>query len=178
MTEVLPFVLLGVVIAVAAGLVTWLTMLSFRAPQNAAAQAVAARPPDRLVYKDGESAFRYACAYMDCTVSAGATLPAIVVDARVYGMPHPTKRLDSGNQLVMLRIPSGSGGFVVPAETAGTAGPTLKPGDLVAWRVMGHSAEIAAVGEENFGWIGLVVGTLRPEYELGSGWVGGIRFLP
>jgi hypothetical protein len=41
---------------------------------------IAAIPP--LYFKDGASAFKYCCEYVECPLTEGSYLPAIVVDAR------------------------------------------------------------------------------------------------
>jgi hypothetical protein len=83
---------------------------------------------------------------------------------------------DEGNQLAMIRVASADGGFLVAAATVGPKGPRLHPGQLVAWKAMKHVPEVAKnVNDKRFGWVGLIIGTLKPERRNG-GWMGGERF--
>jgi hypothetical protein len=131
-------------------------------------------------FKSGEAALEMACSYMDCTLSAGVSLPALVLDSRtLFGAEASVKVQANGNQLAMLRVASSDGGFLVAASTAGSNGPSLEPGQLVAWHAMSYSQEIADAGtaDKRFGWVGVIVGTLKPQFVNGS-WVGDHRFAP
>lgn len=132
---------------------------------------------DRLVFHDACAALEYACRYMNTDVDEGAMLPAVIVDAREhFGTDQTVKVLDSGVQIALLRVASSDGGFLVPAATAGTGGPRLGPGDFVAWQAIEHKSNATEqAGDERTGWIGLIVGTLRPEWH-GGQWRGGDRF--
>lgn len=133
-------------------------------------------PP--LFFKDGTAAFEYACRFMECPLRGGVFLPAVVLDSReLFGTLTAVKTQNDGNQLATLRIASYDGGFLVIATTAGPKGPTLQPGQLVAWKAMQHVPDIAKTSKDKrFGWVGLIVGTLKPEHRNG-GWVGDERFL-
>lgn len=137
--------------------------------------------PSPLFFKDGHAAFEYSCKFMDCPLHEGAFLPAVVLDPReLLGSSTVVERQKDGNQVVMLKLASSDGGFVVFASTLGPNGPQLKPGDFVAWRAAKHSKEVAtSVGakDERSGWVGLILGTLKPEHRNGS-WVGNERFVP
>jgi hypothetical protein len=77
-----------------------------------------------------------------------------------------------GNQTALLCVASNDGGFVVAARTAGPKGPWLEPGQLVAWKAVRYVPEVAnAVSDKRFGWVGVIVGTLKPEHRNGC-WVG------
>ena len=132
---------------------------------------------DRLAFHDGAAAFEYCCRYMDTRLVEGATLPALVLDAREYAGTHQAIRVDEdGAQLAVLRVASRDGGFVVVARTASGEGPALHPGHLVAWQAMTDRRDIGEQTEDpRGGWIGLILGTLRPEWQAGQ-WVGGERF--
>ena len=74
---------------------------------------------------------------------------------------------DDGQQIATLRIASADGGFVTSATTLGPQGPQLKPGDLVAWQASRYEAEV--------GWVGLIIGKLKPELRDGR-WLGEQKF--
>jgi hypothetical protein len=99
------------------------------------------------------------------------------VDARKeFGVKSAVRILEDGNQLAILRVVSDDGGFNVAASTLGPKGPELQPGQLVLWRAGKYAPEVAAAAKEKrFGWVGLIEGTLKPEY-VNGGWVGGERF--
>jgi hypothetical protein len=136
----------------------------------------AGRPP--RFFRDGIAALRYACTLLECPLQEGAFLPAVVLDPReVLGRPAKLEPVD-GKQVVLLCVASNDGGFVVTATTAGPRGPRLQPGDLVAWRAVRHVPELAAsVSDPRFGWVGVIVGTLKPEHRDGC-WVGSEIFRP
>jgi hypothetical protein len=140
---------------------------------------VSGMPP--LFFKDGTAAIEYACKFMECPLQEGSFLPARVLDPReMFGAATAIQTQKDGNQVAMLRIASSDGGFIVFAATAGPKGPQLKPGDFVAWRAAKHSADVAAsmdAKDKRSGWVGLIVGTLKPEHRDGS-WVGDARFAP
>ncbi|MGB3746583.1 MAG: zeta toxin family protein [Rhodanobacter sp.] len=148
-----------------------------RKGQKQGAAAGHSMPP--LYFKDGNAALEYACEYMDCDLREGALLPAVVMDARsMFGTTTAVKRQDDGNQLATLRIPSRDGGFLAVATTANPKGPVLQVGQLVAWQAMQYSPAFAkSAKDKRFGWVGLILGTLKPEYANGS-WAGDARFAP
>ena len=143
------------------------------------ARPVNSAPP--LVFKDGLAAFEYACKFLECPLHEGSFLPAVVQDPReTFGAKTAVQLQKDGNQVVMLKVASSDGGFMVFASTMGPSGPQLKPGDFVAWRAAKHSADVAAsmgARDERSGWVGLIMGTLKPEHRSGS-WVGNQRFTP
>lgn len=129
--------------------------------------------PLSLKFKSGTEAFEYVCEYLDCSLHENAMLPALVLDAsKEFGTNTAVKLQDDGTQLAVLRVASRDGGFVVLAATASADGPTLQPGQLVGWQTMKYAHDISnKTDDERFGWVGLIIGTLKPEYENGS-WVG------
>jgi len=129
-----------------------------------------------LPFKDNTSAFEYACKYLECEVAEGAMLPAIVQDGKaLFGTPASVSAATDGTQTAAIKVASKDGGFLVVAKTPGR-GPQLKPGDFVAWLAGSHVAKLAeAAPDKRFGWVGLIVGTLKPEWKEGS-WVGADRF--
>ena len=133
-----------------------------------------------LYFKSGEASLEMACKYMDCTLAEHRTLPALVLDSqKLFGTDASVKVQANGTQLAMLRVASSDGGFLVAANTAGATGPRLVPGQLVAWQAMKYAPELAKAGatDKRFGWVGLIVGTLKFEFVNGS-WVGDSQFLP
>ena len=131
-----------------------------------------------LVFKSGAAAHAHACKYMDCTLQEGSNLLAVVTDCREQlGTQDAVRVQDDGNQLAVLCVVSNDGGFLVLATTSGPKGPALRPGQLVVWRAMSHQARLQTTDDERSGWMGLIVGTLQPEYRNG-GWVGDEQFLP
>jgi hypothetical protein len=123
--------------------------------------------PIALYFEDGCAAFAYACKYVESPLEMGRRLPAIVMEA--------TRGVD-GNQTALLRVAAPDGGFYVAASTAGPDGPTLDVGHFVVWEAMRYvPAVTCAEQDKRRGWVGLILGTLRPEYREGA-WVGAIRF--
>jgi hypothetical protein len=135
------------------------------------------RPP--RVFPDGIAAFRYACKFLECPLHEAALLPALVLDPReVFGPQATVKTETEGHQIPVLCVASNDGGFFVVATTAGPRGPTLEPGQLVAWRAVRHVPDIAkTVSDKRFGWVGVIVGTLKPEQRNGC-WVSAEIFRP
>ncbi len=129
-----------------------------------------------MIFKDNAAAFEYACKFLDCKVAKGVVLPAIVQDGRsLFNLASSVAMQPDKTQTAVVKVASGDGGFLVVARTVGP-GPALKPGDLVAWLAGAHKPALAAAAEDKrFGWVGLLVGKLRPEWDKGS-WVGAERF--
>ncbi len=154
-----------------------LGFLSRKKPTSSSAGSDGVVP---LYFKSGEAALEMACKYMDCSLTEGSFLPAVVLDSRkLFGTEASVKMQANGIQLAMLRVASTDGGFLVAANTANPSGPSLEPGQLVVWQAMSYMPEMTEAGaaDERFGWIGLIVGTLKPEFVDGS-WVGDKQFLP
>lgn len=130
-----------------------------------------------LEFTDGVSAFEYTCQCMDCSVEVKKPLPALVIDAKEqFGVKTAVKLNDDGTQTAVLRVPSSEGGFVVMARTAGNIGPELKGGDLVAWMPVLYNEDLAKeTAETGFGWVGVIMGTLKPILREG-GWLGDTRY--
>lgn len=131
-----------------------------------------------LWFRDDLSAFEYACG-MECPLQEGTVLPAVILDARVFlGAPSAITIHHDGHQSVWIRVASSDGGFIASAATSGSRGPVLQPGRLVAWRAMRYHPQAilrTPVRDKRTGWVGLIEGTLKPEYRNG-GWVGHERF--
>lgn len=130
-----------------------------------------------MEFTDGLSAFEYTCQCMDCSVEVKKPLPALVIDAKEqFGVKTAVKLNDDGTQTAVLRVPSSEGGFVVMARTAGKTGPELRGGDLVAWMPVLYNEDLAKeTSETGFGWVGVIMGTLKPILREG-GWLGDIRY--
>ncbi len=128
--------------------------------------------PYPLIFKDAHAAVDYSSAFMVCKLRPGVALPAVVLGTDTENL---RQEID-GNQIVQLRVAGDNDGFTTLSETVGPVGPRLRAGDLVLWQALEHSERLAsAFGDARSGWIGLVVGTLRPELEA-EGWVGVERF--
>lgn len=134
-----------------------------------------AMPP--LYFKDGEAALQYCCEYMDNQLVAGNSLVALVLDARKeFGTANAVIQREDGIQMALLRVASSDGGFTVAATTSGPKGPRLQPGQLVLWHAGQLIPEVAKQAKDpRFGWVGLIFGTLKPEF-VNGGWTGAERF--
>lgn len=131
-----------------------------------------APPPSPLYFNDALAAFGYSCEVLNCDISFGAVLPALVLDAsKEIGEGPSVKREADGNQTAILKVCSGDGGFTSIAGSASPNGPTLRPGDLVSWRAIRRiEGRGVGYGDERSEWIGMIVARLKPEYEPGRGW--------
>lgn len=127
----------------------------------------------QLPFKSNKAAFEYTCKYLDTTLKEGVILPAIVIDSnKEFGTVHAIKVNDDRSQIAMIKVASSDGGFFVPANTDSSTNTQLKPGDFVAWQAMQYRNEVGKLSEDKrFGWIGLIIGTLKPVYE-NNAWVG------
>jgi rRNA processing protein Krr1/Pno1 len=124
----------------------------------------------KLEFKDGTAAFEYSCQFMDCAPMVGKVLTALVEDV---------SRLEDGRQRCRLKVASNEGGFqMMPCETADNHVPELKGGDLVAYKIIGESADpnsaIAFLRLPGF-----IVAKLSPVYSLEEGgWLTDISRRP
>jgi hypothetical protein len=141
-----------------------------RIKSNVSSDGDIGRPP--RFFPDGISALRYACKFLECPLQEGTFLPAVVLEPReLFGAQVKVKTDKNGNQLAFLCVASSDGGFFVAAATAGSSGPRLEPGQLVAWKAVRHVPDIASnVSDKRFGWVGVIVGTLKNEHRDGC-WV-------
>jgi hypothetical protein len=145
-----------------------------RLPKSTAAGGARSMP---LYFRDGTAALEYACRYMESPLEENASLPGVVLDAvKMFGTPAAVKIEPDGSQIATLRIASDDGGFIVIAGTAGRKGPKLQPGQFVLWHAGKYLPGVAKSSKDTrIGWVGLIVGTLKPEYRDGS-WIGDQRF--
>ncbi|WP_322880304.1 hypothetical protein [Pandoraea sputorum] len=119
--------------------------------QKECAQSVSSDAPRTLVFKDNESAFAYACEYMDCRLTAGSFIPALVKSI---------KRKVDGSEEYEVLVASGAGGFLQLTYTSDDS-IKLSIGDLVAFWV----------GTTEPRLMGLVPRKLMPEYcNANGGW--------
>lgn len=135
-------------------------------PQSAHSKAVP------LIFKSDTAAFEYACEYMDNSLTEGATLPALVVDARKYaGMDTAVMRDAKGIQTAMVRVASDDGGFLCVTRTVAPEVEDLEPGTFVAWQAQKYipSAE-KAFDDPRSAWIGFIVAKLKPRLDVNNGW--------
>lgn len=135
-----------------------------------------------FIFKSSYAAFEHICRYMDCELAVGKTLPALVESARgKFGTMTDVKRREDGVQIAILKVPSRDGGFLVFSETVSNSALDLHVGDLVAWHIGAYNSKIGAqVGDdERIGWLGFIVGRLKPELERRDGewrWKGDETF--
>lgn len=150
-------------------------MFEFFKRKKPAALSGGGGPP--LFFKDGTAALQYACKSMECPLHEGSCLPAVVLDSReLLGIPTAVKIQADGNQRAILRVASDDGGFLVAASTAGTEGPELHPGQLVAWMAIKHEPDIAKTAKDKrVSWVGVIIATLKPEHRNGN-WIGDEKF--
>ena len=138
-------------------------------------------PAHPLYFKDGAAAFEFACMTLQCELVAKAMLPALVVNAvDALGADTPVITMPNGTKMLALRIASKDGGFLVLAGSLSASGPTLQPGDLVAWHagqpIERETTELTK--DPRSQWVGIVVAKLKPEYTIGKGWAIAEPFRP
>jgi hypothetical protein len=145
-------------------------------------------PFPRLAFEDSLTAFEQACEG-ECLLHEGAMLPALVLDVREsFGTVTAGGIQGNGRQMASIRVASADGGFIVSAATSGSRGPKLQPGHFVAWQAQRYDPQVAkkapathkrfgwfGLKDKRMGWVGLIAGTLKPEYRDG-GWIGDERF--
>lgn len=120
-----------------------------------------------LHFKSGEAAFEMICKYMENPLEEGSCLPALVLEASEKAI----KIVPEGHPFAMIRVASSDGGFVVPAPSMTANGPSLSIGQLVLWRALEFNADIAQGQEDQrFGWVGVIIATLKPVFVPGKGW--------
>lgn len=126
---------------------------------------------NHLVFKSNEAAFEYACQFMDCDLAPGKFIVALVQPASVqFGMKVDVKRNQDGTQTAVLKVASTDGGFLVLAGTASANASDLRAGDLVAWQVGVYMSDLGkASDDKRFGWVGLIVAKLEPEWLVNEG---------
>jgi hypothetical protein len=83
---------------------------------------------------------------------------ARVLDAKEWCARTPVTLLPNGNQVVLIKVASDEGGFVVPT-LAGAGGKPLAPGDLVIWVPMGYDDSVS--GDQS-SWIGIIRAKIEP----------------
>lgn len=128
---------------------------------------------DDLIFKDNQSAFDYACKYLDTKISMDKPMLAIVEPGPSGQQPI---KMESGRQRAILKVCSDDGGFMVVADSAYDKGPRLRVGDLVAWLPVDYAVELKdQVYDPRFAIIGFIVGTLHPVLS-GEGWKAKDRF--
>jgi membrane-bound inhibitor of C-type lysozyme len=150
----------------------------FRKFFSAAPSPAVAQP---LYFKDGAAAFEFACSSLQCELVAKGMLPAVVLSAaETLGAETPVVIMPNGTQMLALCVASKDGGFLVLAGALSASGPSLRPGDLVAWHA-GQPIERKAVElakDPRSQWVGVVVAKLKPEYTFDKGWAIAEPFRP
>ena len=117
--------------------------------QKERAQSVSSDAPGTLVFKDNESAFAYACKYMDCRLTVGSFIPALVKSI--------TRKVDGSEEYEVL-VASDAGGFLLSTFTSDD-NIKLSIGDLVAFWVGATEPRL----------MGLVPRKLMAEYSADNG---------
>lgn len=121
---------------------------------------------DDLIFRDNQSAFDYACKYLDTKISMDKPMLAIVEPGPSGQKPI---QLESGRQRTILKVCSGDGGFIVVADSAYVRGPLLRVGDLVAWLPVDYAEKLKEqVEDSRFAIIGFIVSTLHPIHSTDS----------
>jgi hypothetical protein len=119
-------------------------------------------PQDELVFKNNAGAFEYACKCLNCTISEGDVLPALVKTVDFH-----TK---DGRQSCTLTLVSDEGGREIAlCDTLNENVPKLKAGDLVAYKIVGHLPD----SKSNISMLsvmGFVVAKLEPVWSPNKGW--------
>lgn len=134
--------------------------------------------PFPLHFKDGVGAVEYASKFMNCKLRPGVELPAVVLDAREFGVSEPVQVKSTGIQMAMLCVAGDRGPFPAMAQTVGAQGPLLEPGDFVSWRAFKYINEVGKRSpDRRTGWAGVIVGVLTPTL-VAEGWVGTEQFRP
>jgi hypothetical protein len=108
----------------------------------------------KLAFKDNESAFWYACEYIDCTLFPDSRTVALVLDAT--GLPHEVP------DFYIIKVASKSGGVDVVADPANPT-DVFKAGDLVSFWCSGVCDAKGAPK-------GLIASKLLPEFDIQLGW--------
>jgi len=123
----------------------------------------------KLVFKDSAAFFKLQCKYGQTKIVKNQGIIAIILDAsKEFGAEVAVKIEPDGSQLVMLKVASDDGGFIVPSRTPLPIGENLKPGDLVIWVPVEYMEMSRAVDEtidSRFGWTGFVVAKVKPEFD-------------
>ncbi|WP_186057866.1 hypothetical protein [Burkholderia gladioli] len=107
-----------------------------------------------LVFKDGESAFQYACKYCDCTLIPDHQIVALVLDAS--GLP------GEAPDFYIIKVASANGGVEVVADPA-DLNDVFREGELVSFWFSGSFDTKRAP-------IGLIATRLTPEFDFELGW--------
>jgi hypothetical protein len=145
-----------------------------------------------LIFKNNQSAFEYACKFMDCKLKQGAKIPALVVEEGSESSDlinnlvslyqkitskktwhlhlHSPLNLENGYQNTILKVASSDGGFYVVAEM-GEKNMNIKPNDFVMWSADIYLEDLAKTFiDKRFGWCGLVLKKLEPHFDIKNGW--------
>ena len=136
------------------------------------------KPPQKkasvLVFKSGEAFFKYQCKFGVIDIIPGEGMISLVLDgSKEFNLPSPVKILENGVQRVVLKVASEDEGFIVVAETLGSKGDRLKPGDIVTW-VPGSQVPISPSisADPRFGWVGMITSKLNLTLDLDPDSIG------
>lgn len=126
--------------------------------------------PSKLIFKSGQAFFEYQCEFGHTDIQPKQGIVALVLDAsKEFGTEDSVKIEDDGRQMVMLKVASEDGGFIVAAQTPNSKGDRLKPDDVVIWVPMNYAQEVVPDGADTrFGWVGFIVAKVRPEIDMAN----------
>ena len=115
-----------------------------------------------LPFESNDAAFEYSCKYLETSLYDGATLTAIVLDAREeLGSAVAVKMEEDGTQMATVKVASDDGGFLSVALAP--KGMNVKPGELVGWTALPEIPDFPIQP-------GFIHARLSPELDLQRGW--------
>ncbi|MBS1257495.1 MAG: hypothetical protein MAG551_00539 [Candidatus Scalindua arabica] len=109
-----------------------------------------------MYFKDNQSAFTYACKFIDNSMQKDTILPAIVKE---------TSNVSGGLQNLKLLLASNDGGVSVIAKTINNKVIRINEGDFVAFQVLEYHPESPIAVD----LIGFVVSKLQAIYDVEEG---------
>ena len=121
-----------------------------------------------LPFKGGKDFLEYQCEFGHTEIIPKRGIVALVLDARDFGTDKAIKIEPDGRQIVMLKVASDDGGFLVSAQTPSGKGDRLRPDDVVIWVPVQHIGSVPSGLDPRFGWVGFVVAKIKPEIDLGK----------
>lgn len=114
----------------------------------------------KIIYlKDGYSAFKVACNFMDMSIFKNQPIPAVVID--VLELPEIESKIYQDVYL-QIDLNSASNECYTIARTASPGGPILCKGDLVAWMPLEYNEQLKNNSLGTGCWFGVVIFKLKP----------------
>ncbi len=134
--------------------------------------------PQKLPFKSGAGFLRYQCKYGFTEITPKQGVVALVLDSREFGTKEAVKVEPDGRQMVVLKVASSDGGFIVSAQTLSGKGDRLKPDDVVIWVPLQHIGDVVPelmamtfagrAMDRRVGWVGFIVAKVAPEIDLAN----------